>query len=197
MRKRGYIEYLDEDGWHLIPNTVEVKKNSKKKILLIPLFLMIIFSFTYSSFISSSNSSPKLRIATWNFKINSTTTKLGINLVDTIIDNGFSITKVIPGTKGKIPLNIDFSNTKVATNYVIAIDNANTLVPKNLKFYTDSAMTQEFTGFQGDVLLKNINEPVIKNIYWKWIYTTEDETVDWSNKDIKLGLIATATQKVS
>ena len=104
---------------------------------------------------------------------------------------------VIPGAEGEINLNIDFSTTKVATNYEIKLDPTSTIVPPNLKFYVDETKTQEFSSYIGTIALADIDKPINKKIYWQWSYTTEDETLDWSNKQITLALQAIASQKVS
>lgn len=202
MKRKGevkHIELLDEDGSRFIPVS---SKNKLKRlyqflVVVVIIFIFSLFSFTYSEFVSTSHGNPKINVATWKFEINSGSTKLDIDLADTIIPNKFSDTIVIPGTKGKISLEIDFSSTKVATQYNISVDLASTFAPKNLKFYTDEAMTKEFSGFQGKVMLEDINKTIKKSIYWQWDYTLEDETIDWSNKEISLGLVATASQIVS
>ena len=195
-KKTEYIDCLDEDGWHIEKSTPS-KKRSWRWLLCL-LLLIPCISFTYSSYVTEAKGNPNMKVATWKFEINSTgSTKLNIDLADTIIANNFSTTTVIPGTKGKIALDIDFSSTKVATEYQILLDKNNTVVPSALKFYSDAAMTVEFTGFQGNILLKDIDKLVQKNIYWQWDYTSVDETNTWTNKEIKLGLVAQAKQKVS
>lgn len=201
--KRNYIELLDEDGWHLVPDVSCDSSTNKcyfsKKILLFILLSILfvpIFGFTYSSYVSSANTDGEVKVATWKFQINSSTTKLGIDLADTIIENNFSTTEVIPGTEGKIVLEVDFSTTKVATQYQIQLDSSETFVPSHLKFYSDSAMTEEFIGFSGEIPLQDIDQPILKTIYWKWDYTDDDETVEWSNQEITLGLLVIASQKL-
>lgn len=202
-----YIEILTEDGWDYIPDT-ESSANKKRKSKLPIIFLIIvlllllvsipIYQITYSMYKNATQTDPEIKVATWNFKINSNgTSKLDIDLKDTVVANNFSDNMVIPGAEGVINLNIDFSSTKVATNYEIKLDPTSTIVPSNLKFYVDEAKTQEFSAYMGTIALIDIDKPINKKIYWQWSYTTEDETLDWSNKQITLGLQATASQKVS
>lgn len=196
-KKAEYIDCLDENGWHLEKNTPS-KKSPWKLICCLLLLVIPCISFTYSSYVTEAKGNPNIKVAPWKFSINSTgSTRLGIDLADTLISNNFSTTTVIPGTKGKITLEIDFSSTRVATIYQISLDSNHTFVPSALKFYSDAAMTTEFTGFQGDILLKDIDKPIRKDIYWQWEYTTVDETSTWTNKEIMLGLVAEARQKVS
>lgn len=202
-----YIEILTEDGWNYIPNT-ESTTNKKRRfklsiiLLIIVLLLLLIsipiYQITYSMYKNAIQTDPKVKVATWNFKINSNgVSKLDIDLSDTVVANNFSDNMVIPGAEGEINLNIDFSTTKVATNYEIKLDPTSTIVPPNLKFYVDETKTQEFSSYIGTIALADIDKPINKKIYWQWSYTTEDETLDWSNKQITLALQAIASQKVS
>lgn len=207
MSKKGnkYIDYLDENGWHLVPN--KVSRNKKKhsprngwKILsLLLIMILSILSLpyvtTYSRYFNKAGGDANIKVATWNFKVNSNTLEnININLADTLVENSYSNTSVIPGTKGIIRLNIDFSGTKVATSYTIAVDKSVTVIPDNLKFYSDSNMTKEFTDFSGNVSLDDIDTIVTKNIYWKWYFTDVDETSDWANKNIVFSLQAEGRQ---
>lgn len=207
MSKKGnkYIDYLDENGWHLVPN--KVSRNKKKhsprngwKILsLLLIMILSILSLpyvtTYSRYFNKAGGDANIKVATWNFKVNSNTLEnININLADTLVENSYSNTSVIPGTKGIIRLNIDFSGTKVATSYTIAVDKSVTVIPDNLKFYSDSNMTKEFTDFSGNISLDDIDTIVTKNIYWKWYFTDVDETSDWANKNIVFSLQAEGRQ---
>lgn len=207
MSKKGnkYIDYLDENGWHLVPN--KVSRNKKKhsprngwKILsLLLIMILSILSLpyvtTYSRYFNKAGGDANIKVATWNFKVNSNTLEnININLADTLVENSYSNTSVIPGTKGIIRLNIDFSGTKVATSYTIVVDKSVTVIPDNLKFYSDSNMTKEFTDFSGNVSLDDIDTIVTKNIYWKWYFTDVDETSDWANKNIVFSLQAEGRQ---
>lgn len=150
---------------------------------------------TYSRYFNKAGGDANIKVATWNFKVNSNTLEnININLADTLVENSYSNTSVIPGTKGIIRLNIDFSGTKVATSYTIAVDKSVTVIPDNLKFYSDSNMTKEFTDFSGNVSLDDIDTIVTKNIYWKWYFTDVDETSDWANKNIVFSLQAEGRQ---
>lgn len=207
MSKKGnkYIDYLDENGWHLVPNRVSRNKkkhsprNGWKILSLLLIMILSILSLpyvtTYSRYFNKAGGDANIKVATWNFKVNSNTLEnININLADTLVENSYSNTSVIPGTKGIIRLNIDFSGTKVATSYTIAVDKSVTVIPDNLKFYSDSNMTKEFTDFSGNVSLDDIDTIVTKNIYWKWYFTDVDETSDWANKNIVFSLQAEGRQ---
>lgn len=170
-----------------------------KKISLIIYFVVLVVGIisipvTFSMYSSNAAGNSDVSIARWNFKINGEKSSLFISLEDTLISNAFSSHggKVIPGSEGIIDLNIDFSDTDVASRYIISIDNDNSSVPANLRFYTDSSYTQLFTDFDESLEVKDL-EVVNKKIYWKWFYTEDDEN-DWADKELILKLSASANQ---
>lgn len=179
------------------------KKSNIKEIkfilVFIFIFLIIVYffiSYTESKYSSEATNRDGIKISTWNFTINNNSNEeLMIDLSSTVIPNSYTSTAIIPGSEGIINLDVNYSNTKVAFDYKIELDSANTNLPNNLKLYTDQAYTNEFNGFSDTVPLENNGRTQYK-IYWKWEYTQTNETTDWSEKDIKLNLIAKATQKV-
>ena len=210
--KKGnkYIEFLDNDGWHKeIDNSkdentitrisVNKKNYNRTKILLkvcllFLLLVIIIVPFTYSRFFANGSvTNANVKVATFSFKVDDNTTNYEIDLANTILENDFSTTKVVPGTNGMFRFKIDFTGSKLATVYNITIDNANTVLPDNLLFYEDDQYSIPFTGFNGVVNLDNINTALFKTIYWKWVYTDDDES-SWANQTIKLALTAEASQ---
>lgn len=166
-------------------------------LLISTLFISIInVKETSSRYISSSKSTNTIKIAPWkvniNDEINST---IELDLKSTVVPNGFSISEIIPGSEGVIPIRIDTTETKVAVNYEISIDYNETLVPKNLKFYTDSTYKTTFTTITGIIPI-NQTKIYTVNIYWKWNYTEEDETDEWTNKNIKTKINIIAKQAI-
>lgn len=151
---------------------------------------------TNAKYISSANSKTEIKVATWDFKINNQTTDtLDVNLKETIDENNIYSTKeVIPGTNGMIPINIDCTNTKVALDYEIKLNAEQ--VPTNLKFYTDDTYTTEYQNVSGFIGLDDIKTKD-HNIYWKWDFTEDDETTDWSNKNIVVNIKITASQRIA
>lgn len=199
IRENQYIEYLDEAGWHWVPNNSYKKRNLKRKCLLLffSLFIVPLAFVTYSKFSSQAVNNNEIQVAKWNFKINSVgTQQLNIDLAKTITANNFSLKHVIPGTSGVINLEMDFSNVDVDLEYSIDRNIDGVVVPNNLKFYTDASMTEEFTSFNGTVKLEDITTPVVKTIYWKWAFTTDDES-EWEGKDISFALDANVSQLIS
>ncbi len=151
----------------------------------------------YAAYMTSRGDTLSFEVAKWSLKVNyKTRESVTIELKDTLIQNNYSMTKVIPGTKGKIDLEIDFTNTEVSTKYNISVDATNSSLPDNLKLYTDAEMTNELTSIDGVVNLEDIDTAITKEIYWKWIFTDTDETADWSNKDITLELVLNTSQRI-
>ena len=63
-----------------------------------------------------------------------------------------------------------------------------------MKLYTDSAYNVEFSGYTGITELGT--DKVTRNIYWKWNYTTIDET-EWMKKNIVIALNVIAQQRTN
>lgn len=208
MRKgQHYIEVLDTDGWHKeeCKNDNRISKKINKRnyistklflqsILIILICIVLVVPFSFASYKSVAKPKDKLSVATWSFKVGNKTSKYDIDLADTITDNKYSLTKVVPGTCGVIQFDIDLSNTKVSALYNISINSQSTNIPENLKIYEDSDYQIPFSGYSGKVTLDNINKSLVKRIYWKWIYTDDDEN-SWANKQITLSLLTEARQE--
>ena len=172
---------------------MKIKKN--KYNFIISMLFILAFSFlginfiadTNSQYKTTSNSETDFQVAPWNFTVNgSESGTLNVSLTS-------NNKVVVPGMSGSIPLVIDATGTKVAIEYTITINRDN--LPKNLKFYSDSAYSQEITSLKGQIELGD-PQKITKNIYWKWIYTTENETNEWSDKPMNLTLSVSAKQKV-
>lgn len=177
------------------------KTLGKTKIKLIYLYyVIIIFLFvmgiTFSKYISTISSETQINASLFSFKVGEASEgeSVEIDLKDTITNSIEGEEKnIIPGSEGKIDLEIDFSDMQVATNYTITVDTDNTSMPSNLKLYTNLACTVEFNGASGTSTLDT--EAKTQTIYWKWKYTTEDETTEWMGKDIKLTLKINVEQR--
>lgn len=167
-------------------------------VFAFPLLFIPLFLGSYAYYTSTSEMNSGIKIATWRFTLNdSKESSLTVDLASTITDNPYSMESVVPGTRGTIPLELDFTGSKVAGDYEITLDEENTNLPSNLKLYTNESKTELFTSYIGSVLLEDIDTPVIKEIYWEWEYTEEDETQEWSGKEIRLTLKASALQKTA
>ena len=197
-------------------------------IILILLVVSPVYLISFAKYTSDGKSSTPINIAKWKvaMKINNSETYNGydtiynpfeINLKDTIIANNYSMTKVVPGTKGKIQINIDFSGTEVNAEYAVIITLPRSLensIPPNLKFYKDANCTVpypnliEYAEYEKYIngtstiapeyqtaLMAEFNEEKVSTIYWKWNFTDDNEN-NYQDKNFLMGALVTARQKV-
>ena len=180
----------------MIKDKIYFSLKFKLILLLVLLFIFyIIFSnITYASFKSNSIGNKNIQVASFNYKIESDKmNNLTINLEDTILPNKYSSNKVIPGTNGLINLKLNFNDTDVGIKYKLLF-NLDKL-PKNIKLYKDKDYTKELTFIEDEVNLDKLNELVNINIYWKWIFTDDDESA-YQNKDIELNINTIVSQNI-
>ena len=160
--------------------------------------MLILFCavYTFSKYVSTAQLSIKTDIAPFRVKIGQNSDTIELDLKDTLLtENAFSGTQIIPGTKGKIILQLDFSDVEVASNYTISIDTEQTKMPNNMKLYTDENNQVSFSLYRETVELgEQIKE---REIYWTWEYTTADETQEWMNKEIKIFFNILVEQRVN
>ena len=160
--------------------------------------MLILFCavYTFSRYVSIAQLSIKTNIAPFRFKVGQNIDTIELDLKDTLLTgNAFSDTQIIPGAKGKIILQLDFSDVEVASNYTISIDTEQTKMPNNMKLYTDENNQVSFSLYRETVELgEQIKE---REIYWTWEYTTADETQEWMNKEIKIFFNILVEQRVN
>ena len=160
--------------------------------------MLILFCtvYTFSRYVSIAQLSIKTDIAPFRFKIGQNSDTIELDLKDTLLtENAFSGTQIIPGTKGKIILQLDFSDVEVASNYTISIDTEQTKMPNNMKLYTDENNQVSFSLYRETIELgEQIKE---REIYWTWEYTTADETQEWMNKEIKIFFNIQVEQRIN
>ncbi|MDO5393561.1 MAG: hypothetical protein Q4F33_03075 [Mycoplasmatota bacterium] len=178
------------------------KSKTNKIKFVFSLIFLIVFLFlgitsvaeTNARYLFKASGNNTIPIAKWSFKVNGETVEsININLASTISkDNKFSTTKVIPGSSGVIPLEIDCSDSDVALRYILSISSE---VPGNLKFYKDAEYTEEFTGFENTVSLTG-NRVFSHNVYWIWEYSEDDETEEWANKEISIAFNIAVKQMI-
>ena len=160
--------------------------------------MLILFCviYTFSRYVSIAQLSIKTNIAPFRFKVGQNSDTIELDLKDTLLtENAFSGTQIVPGTKGKILLQLDFSDVEVASNYTISIDTEQTKMPSNMKLYTDENNQVSFSLYRETIELgEQIKE---REIYWTWEYTTADETQEWMNKEIKIFFNIQVEQRVN
>ena len=174
------------------------RKRTLKIIILYYIIMLILFCvvYTFSKYVSTAQLSIKTNIAPFRFKIGQNSETFELDLKDTLLTgNAFSDTQIVPGTKGKIILQLDFSDVEVASNYTISIDTEKTKIPNNMKLYTDENNQVSFSLYRETVELgEQIKE---REIYWTWEYTTADETQGCMKKEIKIFLNILVEQRVN
>lgn len=174
------------------------KKRNLKIIIIyyIMFFTFLCVVYTFSKYVSTAQLSVKTDIAPFRVKIGQNNDTFELDLKDTLLKgNAFSDTQIIPGTRGKILLQLDFSDVEVTSNYIISIDNEQTKIPNNMKLYTDESNQVSFSLYRESVELgETIKE---REIYWTWEYTTADETQEWMNKEIKIFFNVDVEQRVN
>jgi hypothetical protein len=197
-------------------------------IILILLVASPVYLISFAKYTSDGKGNTSVNIAKWKvaMKINNSeiysshntiSLPFEINLKDTIIANNYSMTKVVPGTKGKIQINIDFSGTEVNAEYAVIIALPGLLqnsVPPNLKFYKDANCTvpypnlienaeyqkyingtSTFTPEYQTALMAEFNAEKVSTIYWKWNFTDDNEN-NYQDKFFLMPALVTARQKV-
>ncbi len=197
-------------------------------IILILLVVSPVYLISFAKYTSDGKSSTPINIAKWKvaMKINNSeiysshntiSLPFEINLKDTIIANNYSMTKVVPGTKGKIQINLDFSGTEVNAEYAVIIALPGLLqnsVPPNLKFYKDANCTvpypnvienaeyqkylngtSTFTPEYTTALMAEFSEEKVSTIYWKWNFTDDNEN-NYQDNYFLMPALVTARQKV-
>ena len=164
--------------------TKEEKKKSNLGFMLLVILLisviLCISSFgiaTWARYRSVTGSNVEAQIAKWSFKVNGEEEQFAdINLADTIAFTNVEKTTIAPGTYGSFDLEIDASGSEVSLDYYIKINL--TSKPTNLKLYSDSLFQNELEvinnkiELEDEILLADIDIPVVKTIYWKWDYRT-------------------------
>lgn len=197
-------------------------------IILILLVASPVYLISFAKYTSDGKSNTSVNIAKWKVAMkinnseiyssnNTTSLPFEINLKDTIIANNYSMTKVVPGTKGKIQINLDFSGTEVNAEYAVIIALPGLLqnsVPPNLKFYKDANCTvpypnvienaeyqkylngtSTFTPEYTTALMAEFNAEKVSTIYWKWNFTDDNEN-NYQDNYFLMPALVTARQKV-
>lgn len=168
--------------------------------------LVLVFVFVAIFLVPTANSRYKydrngnsdIDIAKFQVKLNnSTDLEQSIDLKDTITSNNYSDDYVMPGATGDIVLALDFSSVEVSTNYAINLGTCD--LPDNLKLYSDSNFTNEFTSISGTFLI-NSTSSYTHHIYWKWEYAT-DSTSDsndnlYMNQNLSVPVVVTTSQRI-
>lgn len=136
----------------------KVKKNGMLKIIILIILvatLIALIGFAYARYVTSKSGQTEVQIAQWNFNVTvGSSQSLNVDLADTRLANDTTEvdrTKVAPGTKGALALNVNATGTQVSLEY--DIDIGLTRIPENLIFYSDSNMTNAILKENGNIHL--------------------------------------------
>ena len=149
-------------------------------LLLVIAALVVGELYVWAKYRTAVNGTATGQVAAWSFKVNGSSETTGnIDLAVTRTDGNTHIAsgKIAPGTSGQIPITIDARGTETYVEYVVDIAIANK--PRNLKFYSDSAMTQELDVTneirrRGFMNLTDVESTKSETIYWNWPFETGD-----------------------
>ena len=139
-------------------NEIKNKKNGTLKFVMLLIILIAIISligFAFARYMTSLNGNTQAPIARWNFKVTAGSSQsLNIDLAQTRYANDTTEvdrTKVAPGTKGALILNVDATGSQVSLEY--DVDLSLTQIPENLIFYYDEQMTNAMYKENGKIHL--------------------------------------------
>ena len=177
-----------------------MKKKKKSSLKIIFLYyaiaiILLMYGITFPQYRTTASGEAKINTSKFSFKITDELSSVNLELSDTLTDNLYSKNKLVPGSRGVLQLEMNFSDIETATKYSISLDTLNSQIPENMKLYTDSSYNVEFSGYTGITELGT--DRIIRNIYWKWNYTTVDETNKWMKNDIKIALNIIAQQRTN
>jgi len=158
----------------------------KLSVLLVLVLAVAISAYsvggTYAKYTTTANVSGSAQVAKWaiafsdgeNTITDGTSFNLGITADANVVSD-----KIAPGTNGSFTFGVDSTGTEVSYNYLISftVDNK----PTNLKFYSDSAYTNEITAVNGVYTVVNTDVtlgstvPANTTVYWVWEYDVDDD----------------------
>jgi len=102
---------------------------------------------------------------------------------------------VMPGDSGSFDVNVDVSGSSSDVEISLAITDAE--LPTNMKFYADSAHTQELTN-KTYTIAKSANMTQSITVYWYWNGDVSDEDdSDFINVPLSANITVTATSKTA
>lgn len=176
----------------------------RKRTMLISILMLLVFAAillipnSISRYKRDKSGAGNIEVAKFLFQLNSSSNLTqSINLKNTITTNNYCDDFVAPGTTGDIQLVLDFTNVDVSTDYTITLGTYD--LPTNLRLYSDSSFTNEFTSISGTFLINGTSQ-VTQHIYWRWSFGTDSasDTNDnlYMNHNLSVPVVVTASQKI-
>ena len=176
-------------------------------ILMLAIVTCCFASSTFAKYTSEASGKATATVAKWSIKYNGTqiaadpAPTVTFNIFDTIKDteNGNAETdvanqKVAPGTYGEFKIEDILNDSEVTANIGVKVKTVANTKNIPIKFYKDSARTQEIVITPGTTYLveaQNVNAGSSltgATIYWEWHFTNNGD-----NNDTALGIAAQGT----
>lgn len=190
--------------------------SKKKRIIIaiaiaVAIILAIVGVRTYARYMSDIHGSGEADIASWCFKVNSSTEQIQKISLASTVNNGKKIlgTKITPGISGNFQIKLDASGSDVGVRYVIKFQDE-TAKPVNLKYRFGNAtydnLTQLNEVLQGTIDADEETKERTFDIAWDWPYQiqgTEEQiaaadrldTINAQNiRNYSFNVVITATQ---
>ena len=164
-----------------------MKKTNKSAVLLLVLLVLVAVTAmyvasTYAKYVGEVDGEGTATVAKWSFKDDNEDVDFEVDLTKTYDASTLVAKKIAPGTEGSFNIVLNNENTETGVEYTVTLKNiAN--APTYLKFYSDSAHTEELTvGGDGVTGHMDPNDAtgVSVPIYWEWPYESNDDATDTS-----------------
>lgn len=174
------------------------KKSNNKTLFVVAVILFAmaagLFVGAFARFQTTVTGTGTLTTATWSFTVNGGTSAFEVDLTSGTVYNTITVDgvkKIQPGSYGVFPLVLSAVGSEVPVTYNAEFGGLTGDVPANLALYSDETYTTSLANVSGDTITAGGTKTV--NIYWKWLYTNDDET-EFSGQDLTLPITVTGYQ---
>ena len=166
-------------------------KKSKKKIILIAIFILllsiiaIIGKESFSKYLTQVEGRGIIEVAGWSFLVNGQSSNFtSINLGQTINNGTVINNKMMPGATGSFDIVINAEGSDVPINYMIDFENQ-VNKPQYIEFTYDIYTTNNIENLEeyltGTIEADDQNKVRTFTITWEWPYESGDDTQDTSD----------------
>ena len=163
---------------------MEKRKTNRKGFLALLLLLLVgvtsyYVSGTYAKYVGQVEGEGSATVAKWNFETDNADVDFEVNLAENYDASTLTVERIAPGTKGSFDLAL-VNTSEVGVDFTVTLGTV-TNAPKNIKFYTDAAMTDELTPGTGTItgqIAAEDSTGLTVTIYWAWAYETANGDAD-------------------
>lgn len=157
-----------------------MKKTNKSAVLLLVLLVLVVVTAmyvasTYAKYTGEVTGNGTATVAKWNFATDNTNANFVVDWTESYDASTLVDGKIAPGTSGSFDFELK-NTSETGVDFTVSFGTV-TGLPKNLKFYKDSAHTQEITLGTTEIkgqLATNQTEAFKVPVYWAWEYYTSD-----------------------